>query len=56
VRRGVRLQQQQSAVQGNGGYYALIIGIDAYQNLPRHQTAVGDAQAVDQILRQRYGS
>ena len=55
LQRGVRLPRQQSAIQGNGAYYALIIGIDKYQNLPRLQTAVGDAQALDQILRQRYG-
>jgi Caspase domain len=53
--RGVVLPTQRSAIQGNGAYYALIIGIDDYQNLPKLQTAVGDAQALDQILRQRYG-
>ena len=55
LQRGVSLPRQQSAVQGNGAYYALIIGINEYQNLAKLQTAVGDAQAVDQILRQRYG-
>lgn len=55
VQRGVSLPRQQSAIQGNGAYYALIIGINEYPNLPKLQTAVGDAQAVDQILRQRYG-
>jgi hypothetical protein len=55
VQRGVSLPGQRAAVAGNGAYYALVIGIDAYQNLPKLQTAVGDAQAVDQILRQRYG-
>jgi hypothetical protein len=55
VQRGVSLPRQESAVAGNGAYYALVIGIDAYQSLPKLQTAVGDAQAVDQILRQRYG-
>ena len=53
--RGISLPRQQSAIQGNGAYYALIIGIDEYQNLPKLQTAVGDAKALDQILRQRYG-
>ncbi len=38
-------------------YYALIIGNNDYQHpkLQDLQTAAGDAQAVDQVLRQRYG-
>jgi Caspase domain len=55
LQRGVSPARQQSLIQGNGAYYALIIGIDEYQNLPKLQTAVGDAQAIEQILRQRYG-
>jgi Flp pilus assembly protein TadD len=36
-------------------YYALIIGNNAYQALPKLKTAEGDAQAVADILRDQYG-
>ena len=39
----------------NGAYYALIIGINQYPNWPVLSTAVSDAQAMDAVLRQRYG-
>ena len=38
-----------------GRYHALVIGINDYKNLPRLQTAVNDATAVADVLRQRYG-
>jgi len=38
-----------------GGYHALIIGNNNYQNMPKLQTAAADATALDQLLRQRYG-
>lgn len=38
-----------------GTYHALIIGNDAYRNVPRLTTAVRDAQTVAQILRDFYG-
>jgi predicted nucleic acid-binding Zn-ribbon protein len=38
-----------------GTYHALIIGNDKYDNLPNLETAVNDARAVDEVLRQRYG-
>jgi len=38
-----------------GDYYALIIGNNKYQNLPSLETPVADAQAVDEVLRSRYG-
>jgi Caspase domain len=41
--------------QENGAYYALIIGIDNYPNLPKLVTAVADAQALKEILQTRYG-
>jgi hypothetical protein len=36
-------------------YYALIIGNDNYQQMPHLKTARGDAQAIDEVLQQRYG-
>ncbi|HEX8072235.1 MAG TPA: caspase family protein [Pyrinomonadaceae bacterium] len=38
-----------------GRYLALVIGNDAYQKLPRLRTAVADATAVAQLLRDDYG-
>jgi len=38
-----------------GRYHALVIGNDRYQRLPRLQTATADAQAVADLLRDRYG-
>jgi hypothetical protein len=37
------------------GYYALIIGNDKYENLPSLASAVNDARAVEQVLKERYG-
>ena len=38
-----------------GRYHALVIGINAYKNLPVLETAVNDASAVADLLRQKYG-
>ncbi len=38
-----------------GRYHALVIGNNDYQNLPKLETAVGDAEAVAQVLKQNYG-
>lgn len=38
-----------------GPYYALVIGNNDYANLPPLQTAVGDAEAVAQVLTDKYG-
>jgi tetratricopeptide (TPR) repeat protein len=38
-----------------GPYYALVIGIDKYQNQNGLKTAVADATAIDKILRDTYG-
>jgi hypothetical protein len=38
-----------------GNYYALVIGNNRYANLPNLESAVPDAQAVDELLRTRYG-
>jgi hypothetical protein len=39
----------------HGAYYALVIGIKNYQSLPKLETPVNDANAVAEVLRQRYG-
>ena len=38
-----------------GRYHALVIGINDYKNLPKLETAVNDASAVADLLRQKYG-
>ena len=38
-----------------GRYHALVVGINAYKNLPQLETAVNDATAVADVLRQKYG-
>jgi hypothetical protein len=38
-----------------GRYYALVIGNEKYQRLPRLDTAVADANAVGEVLKKRYG-
>jgi hypothetical protein len=38
-----------------GRYYALVIGNNAYQHLPKLETAVNDAEAVAGTLEQKYG-
>ncbi|WP_282609187.1 caspase family protein [Pelagibius sp. Alg239-R121] len=42
-------------VAGLGRYHALVIGINAYENLPRLETAINDARAVGQVLEDAYG-
>ena len=53
--RSVSVPARQIAA-GSGTYYALIIGIDEYHgpDLPVLKTAVGDADAMDKLLRQTY--
>ena len=38
-----------------GKYHALVIGIDEYKHLPKLQTAVNDAEAVADVLKNDYG-
>jgi len=38
-----------------GNYYALVIGNNGYQSLPRLKTAINDAQEVGYILKYEYG-
>jgi hypothetical protein len=37
-----------------GSYHALVIGIDNYENLPKLETAVSDANAIAKVLRDQY--
>jgi TPR repeat protein len=39
----------------NGGYYALLIGIDNYMLLPKLATPISDANAIAGVLHDRYG-
>lgn len=41
--------------RGFGRYHALIIGNNAYEYLPKLATAVHDAEAVAQVVREQYG-
>src|SRR5205807_925050 len=41
--------------QGGGAYYALVIGIANYTNMPKLITPVSDANEVETILRVTYG-
>jgi predicted nucleic acid-binding Zn-ribbon protein len=38
-----------------GDYHALIIGNNSYDHLPRLDTAINDAQALEDVLRDKYG-
>ena len=38
-----------------GTHYALLIGIDNYQKLPKLDTPISDAQAIKQVLETNYG-
>jgi hypothetical protein len=56
--RGVAPEQNTKAhvaSELNGHYYALVIGINNYQHLPRLSTAVPDAQALAALLHGQYG-
>jgi formylglycine-generating enzyme required for sulfatase activity len=56
-KRGVAVVPQVAAgsLPITGDYWALIIGIDQYRHVPKLQSAVKDAQAVREVLVQRYG-
>jgi hypothetical protein len=41
--------------QSFGTYHALVIGNNDYANLPKLETAIGDAEAVATLLEKRYG-
>ena len=56
-KRGVSVMPsvQAGSLPITGEYWALIVGIDQYQYVPKLQSAVRDAQAVREVLVQRYG-
>jgi uncharacterized caspase-like protein len=55
--RGVEPEKQPNADAAThpGPYFALVIGIDDYQNLEKLKTAAGDAKAVAEVLHEVYG-
>lgn len=53
-RSSVFVRQVRSSVP-LGNYHALIIGNSSYQSLPSLDSPVADAQALEKLLRQRYG-
>ncbi len=56
--RGVAPEQDtkaQVASELSGHYFALVIGINNYQHLPKLATAVQDAEALASILHDQYG-
>ncbi|HNC45434.1 MAG TPA: tetratricopeptide repeat protein, partial [Acidobacteriota bacterium] len=59
TRRDLTVVRQESVstspISSGGKYYALVIGINQYVNLPRLKTAVMDAQEVAAVLGRDYG-
>jgi len=53
--RGVAVVPNSMKALAPGSAYALVIGIDRYSQFPQLHTAVGDAKAVEAVLRQKYG-
>jgi len=53
--RGVAPVGQPGAAASGGKYYALVIGINDYRDLPKLRTPLSDAQAVATLLRTQYG-
>ena len=55
---GARAQERGLGINGQsppGRYFALVIGNNVYQYVPRLKTAETDAKEVDAILREQYG-
>jgi tetratricopeptide (TPR) repeat protein len=52
---GKKTQLDPQVLQRSGKYFALVIGNNAYNNLPKLETAVKDAQDVSNVLRTLYG-
>ena len=61
MRELLRLQADPNAAKEQfagiafGDYHALVIGINDYEYLPKLETAVGDAKAVAEVLKRKYG-
>ncbi|HYA85943.1 MAG TPA: SUMF1/EgtB/PvdO family nonheme iron enzyme [Nitrospirota bacterium] len=55
--RGVKVSGKgdAKAVSFKTNYYALVIGNNDYQQLPKLKTAVNDAREVERVLREKYG-
>jgi Caspase domain len=47
--------QERGMTVSAGRYFALVIGNDAYRNVPRLKTAEADAKSVETLLREKYG-
>ena len=54
---GIQIAEKLAAIEGIdfGDYHALIIGNNAYKNLPQSKAAAADAQAVAEALKSTYG-
>jgi uncharacterized caspase-like protein len=53
--RGVQEAHGVGAQPDTGRYFALVIGNNAYQHVPRLKTAEDDAREIDALLREHYG-
>lgn len=53
IKRDGKVTASQGVVYGQ--YYALVIGNNTYEDMPNLKTAIGDAKAVADQLRQAYG-
>jgi uncharacterized protein len=54
--RGTTLEVNSNATDGSGRYFALVIGVDKYTGpIPQLRTAVRDAAAIADILKEKYG-
>jgi Caspase domain len=54
--RGTTLETSSTASDETGRYFALVIGIDRYPGpIPLLHTAVKDANAIAEVLREKYG-
>ncbi len=51
----MRTPERPAASGTQGGYFALVIGIDRYPNLHPLETAVADAKSLAELLTARYG-
>jgi hypothetical protein len=49
------VHSDQSQKLSTGRYYALVIGINRYQHIPRLKTAVNDAEEVAEVIKKQYG-
>ncbi len=50
-----RESREAAQARGPGRHHALVIGINAYESLPRLETAINDARAIGEVLERSYG-